>query len=110
MSVQDKPLILDDWQRDGLLDKTNSQIYSKSRQVGFSFCNCGAKAVAKSMLIDKNLSVFVSMNLDDAREKIIYARDLYESLPAQFRVKLTTDNKMELGFMKPMFISMNLPI
>lgn len=98
MAVRGEPLVLDDWQRQGITEESDWQAYLKARQVGFSFCNCAAKAVARSMMLDKNLSVFVSMNLDDAREKIIYSRDLHDSLPAKFKSRLTTDNKMELGF------------
>lgn len=97
MSVGGEPVRLDDWQREQVAYEGDS-ISEKSRQVGFSFAACAAKAMAKSQLLDRHTSVFTSMNLDDAREKIIYARELYDSIPRRARVKLTTDNKMELGF------------
>lgn len=98
MSVVDNRVVLDDWQRQIINDESKFIGGLKSRQIGWSFSSCSAKALAKSLLIDRNLSVFVSMNLDDAREKIIYARDLYETIPNRIKIKLTTDNKMELGF------------
>jgi phage FluMu gp28-like protein len=38
------------------------------------------------------------MNLDDAREKIMYAGLIHDSIPAKWKSKLITDNKFELGF------------
>lgn len=98
MSIVDEPVQFDKWQRDVIDDESKFIAGLKSRQIGWSFASCSAKALAKSLLIDRNLSVFVSMNLDDAREKIIYARGIYETVPAKFKIKLTTDNQMGLGF------------
>jgi len=41
----------------------------------------------------------VSFNLDDAKEKVNYARQLAEELPLAFQKKLVTDSKTELGFL-----------
>lgn len=69
----------------------------KSRQTGFSFV-FAAEAVARNHLSDKQTSIFVSYNLDDAKEKITYSRQLYEDLPLEYQKKLVNDSKTELGF------------
>jgi phage FluMu gp28-like protein len=43
--------------------------------------------------------VFVSYNLEDAKEKVNYARQLAEELPLAFRKKIVTDSKTELAFL-----------
>ena len=97
MEVPGGPVVLDRWQVEGVDHGGKFAVYLKSRQVGFSFMRA-AHSLAEAQLSDNYLKVLVSMNLDDAREKILYARELYETIPERFRVKLTTDNKMELGF------------
>ena len=42
-------------------------------------------------------SVFVSYNVDDAKEKINYARQLHEELPLAYQKRLVVDSKTELG-------------
>lgn len=97
MEIRGEPIVLDAWQRTGVNVIPKFNAWLKSRQVGFSLKRA-AHSLAKAQLNDRYLKVLVSMNLDDAREKIIYARELYETIPDKFKVKLTTDNKMELGF------------
>jgi len=96
MSVNDDPVVLDDWQRE-FLEYQGDSIHKKSRQIGFSFA-CAAKAIAKSQLNKRNLSVFTSMNLEDAKEKILYADMLHDSVPRKYKSKRVTDNKFEIGF------------
>jgi phage FluMu gp28-like protein len=98
MSIDNRPVILDDWQRTVITDDSKFVAGIKARQIGWSAIGCAAKALVRSNLINRNLSIFVSMNLDDAREKIIYARDLHESMPSKYKTRLATDNKMELSF------------
>jgi phage FluMu gp28-like protein len=43
--------------------------------------------------------VMVSYNLEDAKEKVNYARQLAEELPLAYRKRLVTDSKTELGFL-----------
>jgi len=97
-SILDDPIVFDSWQREVLDDDSKFIIGLKARQIGWSFGPYAAKAVAKSNLIPRNTSVFVSMNLDDAYEKIIYAREIHESIRSDAKAKLTTNNKTELGF------------
>jgi phage FluMu gp28-like protein len=98
MSLGSNPLIFDKWQRTVVDDESKFIIGQKSRQTGWSFGVCSAKALSKSQLIDRKLSVFTSRNLDDAKEKIRYARELYDSIPRSRKFKLITDNKTTLEF------------
>jgi phage FluMu gp28-like protein len=67
----------------------------KSRQVGSSWLDA-AEAVAYSILEPRSTSIFVSINQDEAAEKIRYARFIYEALDKDVRPKLVTDNALEL--------------
>ncbi len=62
----------------------------KSRQIAASF-TFAAEAVANALL-DGISSLFQSINLDEAREKIIYARSIYESLYLRGMPKITQPN------------------
>ena len=42
--------------------------------------------------------MFVSYNLDDAKEKILVARQVHEELPLAYRKRLVVDSKTELAF------------
>lgn len=68
----------------------------KSRQIAWSWL-CAAEAVADGLL-NKRGTVFVSINLDEAKEKIRYAHNVIMALPKSFRPKLLTDNRTELEF------------
>lgn len=67
----------------------------KSRQVGWSWL-AAAEAVANSILIPRSTSIFVSINQDEAAEKIRYAKAIIEALDADVRPKLNVDNRMGL--------------
>lgn len=68
----------------------------KSRQIAWSWLSA-AEAVAGGILEGAS-SVFVSVNLDEAKEKIRYAKQVISALPAGMRPALTTDNRTELEF------------
>lgn len=78
-------------------NNTRFQWIGKSRQVGGSFA-IAAKALARSLLRDGHDSIFVSYNLEDAKEKIVYARELYDDIPPRFKKKLRTDTQKEMSF------------
>ena len=61
-----------------LNDSGTFRIDNKSRQIAFSFI-AAAGAVADAVL-DGESTVFVSINLDEAKEKIRYARSVFENL------------------------------
>lgn len=95
--VDDKPTRLYDYQVE--FNECNSRFRAalKSRQTGFSF-NFAAESLAKAHLKPEHTAIFVSYNLEDAKEKIRYARMLYDTMPLAWQKKLVTDNKTELEF------------
>lgn len=68
----------------------------KSRQIAWSWLSA-AEAVADAIL-ERAGSVFVSINLDEAKEKIRYAHAVLDALPSGLRPRLLTDNRTELEF------------
>ena len=56
-----------------------------------------AEAVANGILYGEG-TIFVSINLDEAKEKIRYAKAIIEALPRRMQPKLLTDNRTELEF------------
>jgi len=96
MSTPSGPLILDEVQEVLMSDTSKMAATLKPRQFGYSYTAVSARAVAKSHILNNHLSVFTSMNLEDAKEKIRYARELSDSIPRSRSHKLITDNKMEL--------------
>jgi len=69
----------------------------KSRQVGWSWL-AAAESVAKSHIKERSTSIFISINLEEASEKIRYAKYIQEALDPEVRKKLVIDNKLELEF------------
>jgi len=72
-------------------------ITDKSRQVGWSWLTA-AEAVAVGCLEKRSLSIFVSLNQDEAAEKIRYAKGVIEALDKEVRPKMLTDNNLALEF------------
>lgn len=72
-------------------------IDNKSRQVGWSW-SAAADAVARSMLVPRSTSIFVSINQEEASEKIRYAKQIIEALEPSERPLLLVDNRLELEF------------
>jgi phage FluMu gp28-like protein len=68
----------------------------KSRQIAWSFASA-CDAVSDGILNGVS-SVFVSINLDEAKEKIRYSKNIIEALPKAMRPRLITDNRTELEF------------
>ena len=73
----------------------------KTRQFGFSYV-LAARALAEAMISLRHTTIFVSFNEDESKEKIVYARELYDSLPLKYKIqrKLKYDNKTSLVFEK----------
>ena len=65
--------------------------------MGFSFL-FALEALARCHLREKHTGVFVSYNLDDAKEKILIARQIHEELPLAYQKRLVVDSKTELAF------------
>jgi phage FluMu gp28-like protein len=92
------PLVFEPYQLAFLSSKSRYRWVEKSRQVGFSFL-FACEAMARCHLREAHTAVMVSYNLEDAKEKVNYARQLAEELPLAYRKKLVSDSKTELGFL-----------
>lgn len=79
-----------------LEDDSTFRIEAKSRQIAWSW-TVAAEAVADALLSRRGSS-FVSINQDEAKEKIRYARAVYENLQATGLPKLVRDNELGLEF------------
>lgn len=96
-AYDDEPIVLESYQRNFLRNRSRFRWVTKSRQVGFSFL-FGLEALARCHLREKHTAVFVSYNLDDAKEKILIARQVHEELPLAYQKRLIVDSKTELAF------------
>ena len=80
-----------------LNDDSTFRIENKSRQIAWSW-TVAAEGVAEALLYGQS-SAYVSINLVEAKEKIRYARLVYETLPRLTRMpRLTRDNELGLEF------------
>lgn len=92
-----KPIELEPYQVEFLRDQSRFRWVTKSRQVGFSFV-MALEALARCQLRSGHTSVFVSFNLDEAKDRVLLARQVFEELPTGLRKKLVVDSKTELVF------------
>ncbi len=92
-----KPTRLAGYQIGHLRDRSKFRAREKARGVGFSFV-CAAEALAKAHIRDNYTAIFVSMNLEEAVEKIRYANLLYETIPLKWRKKKVVDNRTSIEF------------
>ena len=81
--------VLEDWQVYALNNPAGYSWYGKSRQVGFSWMEA-MKKTARSALVPqlefrKYLGVFLSLNQDEAKEKIFYVLNAHATLPDHLR-------------------------
>jgi phage FluMu gp28-like protein len=95
--IDEKPTILASYQLAHLRDRSKFRAREKARGVGFSFV-CAAEALAKAHLRKDYTAIFVSINLEEAVEKIRYANQLYESMPLKWRKKKVVDNRTSVEF------------
>lgn len=70
---------------------------TKARQIAWSW-TAAADAVAAGKLTPRHTSIFVSINQDEAQEKVRYATQILEALDPDVRPKLVIDNRFELEF------------
>jgi phage FluMu gp28-like protein len=78
-------------------DQSMLTIDDQSRQVGWSW-TAAATATAKSILYKRHTSIFVSINHEESREKIRYAKYIIDALDAKYHPRLIIDNQTELEF------------
>lgn len=90
-------IVFDDYQRDFLECLDRFQIYLKGRQLGFSFVSA-ARALARSQNLDDYTCIISSYKVEDSKEKIRYAKQIYDSLPDAYKKKKLTDNTTSLEF------------
>jgi len=64
---------------------------------GFSYI-FAAEGVAEAHLARRHTEIFISINQEEANEKIVYARAMYESMPLAYQKRLVVDNKKSLEF------------
>ncbi|MDR1216642.1 MAG: hypothetical protein LBK25_08170, partial [Treponema sp.] len=99
IKVHQEPIDLDFWQETFLKDVSKYSIILKSRRTGFSFAT-GLKGLVKAM--DQNrynyTRQFVSYNEDDAKEKIRYVQEFYNSIPVKHRKPLVSETKTMMEF------------
>lgn len=79
-----------------LSSNSTFRIENKSRQIAWSFL-IAAEAIANALL-DKVSSIFQSINLDEATEKIVYANSVYENIQLSGLPKLVRKNRLGLEF------------
>jgi phage FluMu gp28-like protein len=91
-----EPIVLEPYQTHFLQDRSRFRWIVKSRQVGFSFI-MALEALARCHLKANHTAVFVSFNLDEAKERILQARQVHEELPLAFQKRLVVDSKTELA-------------
>jgi len=93
----DEPLVLEAYQRSFMQNRSRFRWITKGRQIGYSFV-FALEALARCHLRDGHTAVFVSYNLEDAKEKILIARQVFDELPLAYQKKLIVDSKTELAF------------
>lgn len=92
-----QPTELYDWQKQVILAPETFIIGEKSRRVGWSWCRA-LRGLAKAHLEPGYTGLFISLNLEESKRKIRYARQAWETMPSVYRSALRTDNKTELEF------------
>jgi phage FluMu gp28-like protein len=80
-----------------LNNETRWAIDVKSRQIAWSF-TAALDAVIDGILTPDTAHIFVSINQDEAREKVRYARAIIEAIDPPVRPRLVRDSQAELEF------------
>jgi phage FluMu gp28-like protein len=98
-TYEDEPIVFDPWQVADLRDYSRIRFREKAPQIGFSWLRA-CEAVWQSIMFVDSLTGFVSVNQDEASEKVLYALKLYDGLPDLLKkwVPLPVQNKDELWF------------
>jgi phage FluMu gp28-like protein len=94
---EDELIQLEPFQRGFLRNTSRFRWVTKSRQVGFSFITV-LEALARCHLRESYTAIFVSFALDESKDRILLARQVYEDLPNEYKKKLIVDSKTELAF------------
>jgi phage FluMu gp28-like protein len=88
---------LDGWQVAFLRRRHRFRATEKSVQIGFSWV-CAMEALWMAFMFDDETSAFISINEEDAKEKVLYARKLYDGLSEELKryVPLAKESAEEL--------------
>lgn len=99
MKFENKDITLDFWQDDFIRNRSRFIILLKSRQTGFSFI-VAIKGLVKALdpARSKYTKQFVSYNMEDAQEKIRYAKEFYDSIPDRYKKKIVHATSTMLEF------------
>lgn len=99
MKYDHKDIELDFWQDDFIRNRNRYISLLKSRQTGFSFV-VAIKGLVKALdpARTQYTKQFVSYNEEDAKEKIRYARQFYDSIPNRYKKKLVHQTATMLEF------------
>lgn len=99
MKYDQKDIELDFWQDDFIKNRNRYICLLKSRQTGFSFV-VAIKGLVKALdpARTQYTKQFVSYNEEDAQEKIRYAKQFYDSIPARYKKKLVHQTATMLEF------------
>jgi len=90
------PLTLErDWQFDLVSSTDERAVYKKPRQIGYSWATA-LRVLMRAHIFPPNTytAVFVSINREEAAEKIRYIGSFHEDMPKSVRKKMITDNKL----------------
>lgn len=93
----DGPLNLYSYQAQVMYDRSFFIHGDKARQIGWSYGNA-CEATAKGHLQKPYTSIFISINQEEANEKIVFARAVFDSFPLDVKKKCVVDNKKSLEF------------
>lgn len=99
IKYEHKDIELDFWQDDFIRNRNRYISLLKSRQTGFSFV-VSIKGLVKALDPERTqyTKQFVSYNEEDAKEKIRYARQFYDSIPNRYKKKLVHQTATMLEF------------
>jgi phage FluMu gp28-like protein len=92
-----EPIVLEPFQLAFLENTSRFRWVNKSRQVGFSFL-MSLEALARCHLRENYTAVFVSFNLEEAKDRVLLARQVFEEMPLAYQKRLVVDSKTELAF------------
>lgn len=95
--IDDTPLGLYKYQIAVMFDPSFFIHCDKGRQVGWSF-GCSAESLAKAHLGRPYTAIYISINQEEANEKINFGNAIYESLPLDVKKIRVVDNKRTLEF------------
>lgn len=103
--MHNQPFKLEPYQVRFLNDQSRYRLVNKARQIGFSTV-ISAEGMHRAATRSGYTANFISINQDEARDKINIARNLYHSIPDEmtetgFKPVIWTDSEDTLGFHGP---------